>query len=207
MAKIFQIEFDSTTEEIGKAYKIFQNKYALKKKILYSVVYAIVLILGIDLIIKNYTSPTGYIASGLALGILIFNWIKPELIRKKLMKNLSELDNNEKYIMSFYDEKLVVETIIDKSVPTETVAITSTGVYTVEEGSEAEKEMSENAAEDEVFAPTTYLLSETDLCFFEKDDLLMIFINRSYIQTIPVRCLSVEQLEQVRAYYTDKNLY
>ncbi len=206
MAKIFQIEFDSTTEEIGKAYKIFQNKYALKKKLLYSVVYAIVLILGIDLIIKNYTSPTGYIASGLALGILIFNWVKPELIRKKLMKNLSELDNNEKYIMSFYDEKLVVETIIDKSVPTETVAITSTGVYTVEEGSEAEKEMPENAAE-EVITPTTYLLSETDLCFFEKDDLLMIFINRSYIQTIPVRCLTVEQLEQVRGYYTDKNLY
>lgn len=207
MAKLFQIEFDSTTEEIGKAYKIFQNKYALKKKILYTIIYIIVLILGIDLIFKNPTSPAGYIASGLSLGILLFNWIKPELIRKKLMKNLAELDNNERYIMSFYDTKLVVQTIIDKSQPTETVAITSKGVYTVEEGSEAEKEMPADAIKDEEIPPTTYNLSETELCFYEKEDLLMIFINRSYIQTIPLRCLSAEQLEQVRGYYTDKTLY
>ena len=137
MAKLFSITFDAKTEEIAEAYTAFQNRYTLRKKIIYTVVYLIVIVLGVDLIIKNYTSPAGYIATGLAAGILLFNWIKPLTVKKRLMQTLSEL-NDETYTMNFYDDKLTVETIIDKSAETETVAITSTGVYTVEEGSEAE---------------------------------------------------------------------
>ena len=206
MAKLFQIKFDAQAGEIETAYKTFQTKYALRKRIIYTVVYLIVIVLGVDLIIKNSTSPAGYIATGLAAGILLFNWIKPVTIRKKLVKTLSEL-NDETYIMSFYDTKLEIETIIDKSAPTETVAITHTGVYTIEEGSEAEKEMPEGAGETEDIPKTVYQLSETDICFEEKNDLLMLFVNRAYIHTIPARCLSESEREQVRNYFTEKGLY
>lgn len=206
MAKLFQINFDAKTAEIESAYKTFQNKYALKKQIIYTFVYLIVIVLGVDLIIKNPTSPAGYIATGLAAGILLFNWIKPVTIRKRLMKTLSEL-NDEAYIMSFYDTKIEIETIIDKSAPTETIAITSSGVYTVEEGSEAAKEMPADAVKDEEIPKTVYQLSETDISFTEKDNLFMMFVNRSYIHTIPLRCLSEAEQEQVRSYYTEKNLY
>lgn len=206
MAKLFQITFDASSGEIETAYKAFQTKYALKKRIIYTIVYAIVIVLGVDLIIKNPSSPAGFIATGLAAGILLFNWIKPVTIRKKLIKTLDEL-NDETYKMSFFDTKLEIETIIDESAPTETVAITSSGVYTIEEGSEAEKEIPADALKKEEIPKTVYQLSETDICFEEKDGLFMLFINRSFIHTIPVRCLSDGEQKMVRDYFTEKGLY
>lgn len=205
MAKLFSITFDANTEEIAEAYTAFQNKYTLRKKIIYTVVYLIVVVLGIDLIIKNPSSPPGYIATGLAAGILLFNWIKPITVKKKLMKTLSELDD-ETYVMSFYDDKLTVETIMDKTAETETVAITSTGVYTVEEGSEAEKELMENPPKEEEIQKSVYKLSETDIFFEEKNGIFMVFLNRAFIQTIPARCLSEEEQQQVRSYFEEKGL-
>ena len=122
------------------------------------------------------------------------------------MKTLSEL-GDETYVMSFYDTKLEVETIIDKSAETETVAITSTGVYAVEEGSEAEKELKENPVKDEEIQKSVYNLSETEICFEEKNGLFMVFLNRSLIQTIPVRCLTDEEQQKVRNYFEEKDLY
>lgn len=205
MAKLFSIEFDAKTEEIAEAYTAFQNRYTLRKKIIYTVVYVIVIVLGIDLIIKNPSSPAGFIATGLSAGILLFNWIKPLTVKKKLMQTLSEL-NDETYIMHFYDDKLTVETIIDTSAETETVAITSKGIYTVEEGSEAEKELLENPAEEEEIQKSVYNLSETEIFFEEKNGIFMVFLNRAFIQTIPLRCLSDEQQQQVRSYFSEKGL-
>ncbi len=205
MAKLFSITFDANTEEIAEAYTAFQNKYTLRKKIIYTVVYLIVVVLGIDLIIKNPSSPPGYIATGLAAGILLFNWIKPITVKKKLMKTLSELDD-ETYVMSFYDDKLTVETIMDKTAETETVAITSTGVYTVEEGSEAEKELMENPPKEEEIQKSVYNLSETEISFEEKNGIFMVFLNRAFIQTIPARCLSEKEQQQVRSYFEEKGL-
>lgn len=206
MAKLFQINYDASSGEIETAYKAFQTKYALKKRIIYTIIYAIVIVLGVDLIIKNPSSPAGFIATGLAAGILLFNWIKPVTIRKRLIRTLDEL-NDETYTMSFFDTKIEIETVIDKTAPTETVAITSTGIYTVEEGSEAEKEIPAEAIKDEEIPKTVYHLSETDICFEEKNDLFMVFVNRSYIHTIPMRCLSDSEKEQVRNYFTEKGLY
>lgn len=205
MAKLFSITFDAKTEEIAEAYTAFQNKYTLRKKIIYTVVYLIVVVLGIDLIIKNPTNLAGFIATGLALGILLFNWIKPVMIKKKLMKTLSEL-GDETYVMSFYDDKLTVETIIDNTAETETVAITSHGVFTVEEGSEAEKDLMENPPKEEEIQKSVYKLSETEVLFMEKNSIFMVFLNRSFIQTIPMRCLSDEEQTKVRNYFSEKGL-
>ena len=121
------------------------------------------------------------------------------------MQTLSEL-NDETYTMNFYDDKLTVETIIDKSAETETVAITSTGVYTVEEGSEAEKELMENPVKEEEIQKSVYNLSETEIFFEEKNGIFMVFLNRAFIQTIPMRCLSDEEQQQVRSYFSEKGL-
>ena len=206
MAKLFKITFDANNEEIAQAYNAFHAKYTLRKRSIYTVVYLIVIVLGVDLIIKNPTGLPGYIATGLAAGILLFNWIKPYSVKKKLLKTLSEL-GSETYVMSFYDDRLEVETIIDKNAQTETVAITTTGVYTVEEGSEAEKELKENPVQEEEIQKSVYNLSETEIFFTEKDGLFIVFLNRAFIQTIPVRCLSEEEQTMVRNYFEEKNLY
>lgn len=205
MAKLFSITFDAKTEEIAEAYTAFQNRYTLKKKIIYTVIYLIVVVLGVDLIIKNPTNLAGYIATGLAAGILIFNWIKPLTIKKKLIQTLSEL-NDETYVMSFYDDKLTVETIIDTSAETETVAITTKGIYTVEEGSEAQKELLENPVKEEEIQKSVYNLSETEVFFEEKNGIFMVFLNRAFIQTIPLRCLSEDEQKLVRSYFSEKGL-
>ena len=121
------------------------------------------------------------------------------------MQTLSEL-NDETYTMNFYDDKLTVETIIDKSAETETVAISSTGVYTVEEGSEAEKELMETPVKEEEIQKSVYNLSETEIFFEEKNGIFMVFLNRAFIQTIPMRCLSDEEQQQVRSYFSEKGL-
>ncbi len=207
MAKLFQIRFDARTNEIETAYKAFQTRFTLKKRILYTVVYGIVIVLGVDLILKNPTGLPGYIATGLAAGILLFNWIKPLTVRKKLVQTLSEL-NDETYIASFFDDRIEIETVVEKTPEeqTETVAISNTGIYKVEEGSEAAKELAQHPAEQEEIPKTVYPLAETELCFEEKDGLLFLFVNRSYIHTIPLRCLSDEETERVRAYFSEKGL-
>lgn len=205
MAKLFDIRFTAETPEIETGYKAFQNRFLLKKKVLYTIVYVIILILAIDLIVKNPTGIAGYIAGGLSLGILLFNWIKPIMIRKKLMASLDALGTSEEYEMSFYDNKIEVETIIDPNAETETVAITANGIYTVEEGSEAEKELTEEVKTPEI-ERSVYRLSETELALDEKNGLLLIYINRSNFQTIPLRCLSEEQAELVRGYFEERGL-
>lgn len=206
MAKLFELRFDAHTDEIETAYKAFQSRYTLKKRILYTFVYLIVLILGVDLIVKNPTGLPGYIASGLAAGILLFNWIKPITIRKKLVQTLSALDD-ELYTASFYDDRIEIETVIEKTEEaTETVVLTATGVYPAEEGSPSANAASAEAAEkaDEPIPKTVYRLSETELFFEERDGLFLLFVNRSYIHTIPIRCLTEEQAAQIRTYFEEK---
>lgn len=205
MAKLFDIRFDAETSEIETGYKAFQNRYLLRKKVLYTVVYVIIIVLGVDLIIKNPEGIPGYIATGLALGILLFNWIKPIMVRKKMMNTLDALGTREEYQASFYDNRIEVETIIDPNAETETVAVTPNGVYTVEEGSEAEKELPEVITQTEI-EKSVYKLAETELLLEEKNGLLLIFINRATFQTIPLRCLSEEQAEQVRSYFSERSL-
>lgn len=207
MKELFRISFDAKTEEIEKAYIAFQHKFAMRKQVLYSIVYLIIIGLGVDLIIKNPTNPAGYIAGGLAAGILVFNWVKPVTIRKRLVRTLSEL-NDETYTAAFFDDRIEIETeISEEPQETETVAITSQGVITVEEGSEAAKEIAENpdlVTDNTKPEKTVYNLAETDIRFQEKEGLFYLFVNRAYIHTIPLRCLTDKEAEQVRAYFADK---
>ncbi len=205
MAKLFQISFDARTDEIETAYKAFHTRYTLRKRVLYTIVYIIVIVLGVDLIIKNPTGLPGYIATGLAAGILLFNWIKPVLIRKKMLRTLSELDD-ETYTATFFDDRIEIETVIEKNAETEVVAISTTGVYAVEEGSKAAEELAEKPFVQEQIPKSVYPLAETELFFEEKDGIMCLYINRSNIQTIPLRCLTDEQAEQVREYFKSRGI-
>ncbi|MBO6303442.1 MAG: hypothetical protein J6N15_13490 [Ruminiclostridium sp.] len=207
----FSIKFDNTPEEIEEAYKAFQTKYALRKKLLYTVIYLIVIVLAADLIVRDMTSPMGYIAGGLALGILVFNWIKPVLIRRKMIQGISELGTDEEYTMTLYDDRIEIETqITSADKETETVAITTHGVFTVEEGSEAAKELAEHPelVRDDTKPPekTVYRLAETEVFMADHKELLLMFVNRSYIHAVPKRCLGTEEMLAFKAYFEEKGL-
>lgn len=210
MKELFSIRFDNSPQEIETAYKAFQTRYMLKKKLIYTVIYLIVIVLSADLIIKDPTGFAGYIAGGLALGILIFNWVQPVLIRRKMMTAMQELGTDETYIMHFYDDRIEVETeIISADTPTETVAITTHGVYTVEEGSEAAKEIAEDPGlvkEDTKVEKTVYRLAETEMYMSDQKDVLLLFVNRAYIHAIPRRCLGDAEILTFKSYFEEKGL-
>lgn len=208
MEELFNIRFDMDNAEIEKAYIRFQNKFTLKKKLIYTVVYIIVIILGIDLILKNPTSPFGYIAAGLGAGILLFNWIQPVMIRKKMLSILGDM-GQETYIMSFFEDRIEIATEIAPEQETEIVAITSHGVMPVEEGSEAAKEIAADPGmvrDDTKIEKSVYRLAENELTFYEDESLFHLYLNRSSFYAIPKRCLDEAALAALKEYISDKAL-
>ena len=210
MNENFSIRFDNTPEEIETAYKAFHTRYTLKKKLIYTVIYLIVVVLAADLIIKDMTNPAGYVAGGLALGILVFNWIKPVIIRKKMMQGLEALGTDETYTMTLFDDRIEIETeITSADKETEIVAVSRLGVFPVEEGSEAAKEIAEHpelVQDDTQVEKTIYRLAETEVLMSDQRDLLLMFVNRSFIHAIPKRCLSDEEVLAFKAYFEEKGL-
>ncbi len=210
MNETVSVKFDNTPEEIETAYKEFHNRYTLRRKLLYSTVYLIVVVLAADLVIRDHTNPMGYIAGGLGLGILVFNWIKPVLIRKKMMQGLEALGTDETYTMTLYEDRIEIETeITSADKETEVVAITSQGVMPVEEGSEAAKELAEHPElikDDTQIEKTVYKLAETEILLEDKHELLLLFVNRSFIHAIPKRCLGTDEMLTFKAYFEDKSL-
>ena len=208
MEEQFSFKFDMDNSEIEKAYIRFQNKFTLKRKLIYTLVYVIVIILGIDLILKNPTSPFGYIAAGLGAGILLFNWIQPVMIRKKMLSILGDM-GKETYIMSFFEDKIEISTEIAPEEETEVVAITSHGVMPVEEGSEAAKEIDANpeiVRDDTKIEKSVYRLAENELTFYEDESLFHLYINRSSFYAIPKRCLDDAAVTALKEYISDKAL-
>lgn len=208
MEENFSLRFDMSNDEIEKAYIKFQNTFTLKKKIIYTIVYLIVIVLGVDLIIKNSSSPFGYIATGLAAGILLFNWIQPILIRKKMLSILGDM-GQETYIMSFFDDKIEIETEIAPEEETEVVAITSHGVIPVEEGSEAAEKIAANpemVRDDTKIEKSVYRLAETEVTFYEDEKLFHLYLNRSSFYAVPKRCIDEETLGKLKKYIADKAL-
>ena len=208
--EILKIRFDNRPEEIEEAYKEFHNRYTLRRKVIYTVIYLIVIVLAVDLVIKNPTNPAGYIAGGLALGILVFNWVKPVIIRKKMMQSMVELGTDEVYNMKLFEDRIEVETeITPTDAETETVAITSQGVITVEEGSAAAKELAEHPEmirDDTKVEKTVYRLAETEILLGDRKCLLLMFVNRNYIHAIPKRCLGDKEMLDFKAYFEEKGL-
>ena len=210
MDEKLRITFDNTPGEIETAYNAFHRRYTFRKKMIYTVIYLIVIVLAADLIIKDYTNPAGWIAGGLGLGILVFNWIKPVLIRRKMMESLTELGTDEQYTMTLFDDRIEIETVITpEEKETETVAITAHGIFPVEEGSEAAKEIAADPGlvrDDTKIEKTVYRLAETEVCMSDQRDILLLFVNRSYIHAVPKRCLSEEEILGFKTYFEEKGL-
>ncbi|MCR4780525.1 MAG: hypothetical protein K5876_05450 [Ruminiclostridium sp.] len=209
--KLQEIIFDNSPEEIEEAYKEFHNRYTLRRKLIYTVIYLIVVVLAADLVIKNPTNPAGYIAGGLGLGILVFNWVKPVLIRRKMMQGLRELGTDETYHIRLYEDRIEIETEIRPAdAETEIVAVTAQGVIPVEEGSDAAKELAEHpelVKDDTQIEKTVYRLAETEILLCDHKELLLMFVNRSYIHAIPKRCFSGEkEILDFKAYFEEKGL-
>ena len=109
--KLLQIEYSMNLDEISDGFKLFQKKYQLRRTILFTIVYVIALILGIDFLIRDINNFYGYVLVGLSAGLIFYAWYKPVLIRRKMISTISSLAE-ETYISEFYKDKIKITTRI-----------------------------------------------------------------------------------------------
>lgn len=197
----FTIKYDNTDAEIETGYKLFQRKYMLKRNIIFTVVYGIAAGVGLDFMIADYTNLAGYILFVIGLGMMFSTWARPYYARKKLMKTLQSF-GAETYTAEFSESRIVVDTEILPDEKTETVAITSKGVMTLEEGEEASIPEEQEIKHDK----TKIELRQNTLDSMETAELFLLFLNRSLIYIFPKRCLSAEESEKLKNYFDDKNI-
>ena len=170
-----------------------------KRKILFSIVYGIAAVRGVNLIVTNYTSPIGYILTALSLGMIFSTWARPYFVRKRLMNTLKSF-NQENYIAEFFDDRIEVDTEVLDDENMETVAVTSAGVMTVDESVEI-------AEENEIKHEKSVInLVENTLDSLENENMFLLFVNRSYMYAFPKRCLTDDEQNTLRNYLTDKNI-
>lgn len=195
----FEIKYDNTLDEISKGYSSFWKKYALRRTVIFTVVYAIALGIGIDFVIHDYTSMPGYILIVIGLGMIFSTWTKPCYAKKKLLKTLESF-GEERYTAVFSDTRIVIDTEILPDQQLETVAVTSQGVMTVGEDVEIPEEKIIKHDKTKIDLRTERLDS------VETEDLFLLFVNRSLIYIFPKRCLSEEQKGKLKNYFDDKNI-
>lgn len=232
--ELFNISYDVSPEETEKAFKLFQHKFQLKRCILFTLAYAIALALGANLIWTDQSSIFGYVLVALATGMIASIWIKPRIARKRMIYTISQL-NRETYVSSFYDDKIIVSTriIYDEEDKTETIALTGSQIVKIESDDDSDAQESDsrtktdnddartekaeaqtdNSEENDVpekeEQPEPTVISLTDDMYevTEDNEMFITFLNRMLIYIYPKRCLDDEQINKLREYFTDKNLY
>lgn len=198
MEKI-QIKYTNTLPEIETGYKLFQHKYMLKRNIIFSLVYAIAAGIGISFIIRDYTNFPGYILFVIGLGMVFSTWARPYYARKRLIKTLQSF-SDEKYSAVFEDTRIVIDTEILPDDQTETVAVTSSGVMTMDQDMEIPEEQEIKHEKSKIE------LRSNTLDSMETPEMFLLFVNRSLIYIFPKRCLTEEEIGNLKNYFEDKNI-
>ena len=195
--KLLQIEYSMNLDEISDGFKLFQRKYQLKRTILFTIVYVIALILGIDFLIRDINNFYGYVLVGLSAGLIFYAWYKPVLIRRKMISTISSLAE-ETYISEFYKDKIKITTRImpeDEANPEEN----SEAV----EKSDAEQNYGEESHKKEDIVTTLYFGSDY-LDALENENMFLLFVNKRLIYIYPKRCLSDEEQDKLREILKEK---
>lgn len=195
----FEIKYDNTLPEIETGYKLFQRKYMLKRKIIFTVVYTIAAAVGVDFMINNYTNIAGYILFAIGLSMIFSTWARPYYARKKLIKTLQSF-GDEKYSAVFSDSRITIDTEVMPDAQTETVAVTTSGVMTMDQDIEVPEE------QEIKHEKTKIELRSNTLDSMETDEMFLLFLNRSLIYIFPKRCMSEEEIGKLKAYFEDKNI-
>jgi hypothetical protein len=198
---MLEIKYNNNTDEIRRAYSLFRRKYAVLRMIPLTVMFLIAVVFGVDFIIRDPADIKGYILVALGLGMLISFWTRPVMAQKRLIATIEEM-GEENYTARFFDDRIEVDTEFVPDEETEVVAISRFGVDTVENPEvleEAEKELA--AAQPE----TTVIKLGAELLYaLEEADMFCLFVNKALIYIFPKRCLSDEQTEMLRNYFTEK---
>jgi hypothetical protein len=202
---MFQINYDNSIPEIKRSYSLFRRKYALPRMLPMTIAFLIIIVLGVDFMIRdlqneNTTSFVGYILTALSAGLLISLWVRPYTAQKKLISVIEQM-GEERYIARFYDDRIEIDTeILPKDTETQTIAITKHGIQEVENPDVLEE------AEAQIIKPETSVIGLTTerLYSVEDDEMFCLFVNKALIYIFPKRCMTEEQVQGIKKYFEEK---
>ncbi len=201
---MIEIKYTNTIEEIKKGFISIHNKYMIKRTILFSVVYLIAAVLGIDFIIKAPQSFPGYALTALGVAMLISQWARPYMVRRRLVKTLMGF-YEENYIAHFYDDRIEIETelVNNENAETEIVAISRHGVETVTNPDIIDEKV-DLPLEGEKPETSVINLATEELYSKEDEEMFCLFVNRALVYVFPKRCMTDEQIKKLHDYFYDK---
>lgn len=202
---LLKISYNMELSEIGEGFKLFQRKYQLKRSIIFTIVYGIALILGVDMVIRNPQNFYGYLLIGLGAGLIFMQWYKPVAVRKKLLNTLSSM-NQESYETEIFQDMISITTIVDtdsaeeEEQSEEKTEIPEETAETVENSEEA----IENEGEESETVVSNFYFGSDLMEAMENDKMFLLFVNKSLIYIYPKRCLTEEEQTKLRDIFTDK---
>lgn len=194
--KLLQIRYSMNLDEISEGFKLFQKKYQMKRTIIFTVVYAIALVLGIDFLIRDYTNFYGYMLVGISIGLIFFDWYRPVIIRKKMIASISSLAE-ESYITDIFSSRIQITTEILNE-EAEQKDDEADGTENSDSG-----EADNNDEQQENVVTNLYFGSDL-LDAMENERMFLLFVNRSLIYIYPKRCLSDDEQNKLREIFTEK---
>ncbi|MBQ8932561.1 MAG: YcxB family protein [Ruminiclostridium sp.] len=202
---LLKISYNMELSEIGEGFKLFQRKYQLKRSIIFTIVYGIALILGVDMVIRNPQNFYGYLLIGLGAGLIFMQWYKPVAVRKKLLNTLSSM-NQESYETEIFQDMISITTIVDTDSAEEeeqSEEKTQAAEETAETVENSEEAIENEGEESETVVSNFYFGSDL-MEAMENDKMFLLFVNKSLIYIYPKRCLTEEEQTKLRDIFTDK---
>ncbi len=213
---LLKISYTMTLEEIEAGFKLFQRKYSLKRSILFTVVYSIALVFGVDFIIRGAGNFYGYVLTGLALGLIFWTWYRPVYIRKKMIASISSMAQ-ETYISEFFGNRIEITTQILDKITEENVENSAEKVENIADNDnkpyneDYEIQVRDDETEDTDESEKTEEIVKTTLNFgtelmdaLENEEMFLLFVNKSLIYIYPKRCLEENEQETLRNILKDK---
>lgn len=188
---LLKISYDMELSEIEEGFKLFQKKYQFKRTVIFTIVYAIAAILGIDMIVRNPQNFYGYLLTGIGIGLVFMQWYRPVMIRKKLIATLSSM-TQETYETEIFSDKIQITTTV---LAEETEDNEQTDMQSAEDKAEQTKEER---------VTSTFFFGADYMDAMENEQMFLLFVNKSLIYIYPKRCLSEDQQDTLRRILTEK---
>jgi len=174
-----QIEYNITNKEQDLSYSAYQKKFMLKNLIIKSVVLFLLFAFFIQKVIFSPNNTVNWVVVGLSFGYLFFIWYNPYKMKKNMLLALLSIED-DRYEFSLYEDYFSIKTILPK------------------------EDLDENEENQDEIPPRIVDFSKDHIEILETNELFIIILKKQTIYTIPKRCLSEIQQEEVREAFLAK---
>ncbi|MDO5560369.1 MAG: hypothetical protein Q4F95_12330 [Oscillospiraceae bacterium] len=195
---IISKEYHIPIEMFASAFKDFQKKFVYPKNYIMTVVLAFIAVSYTSSLIKNPGNSVCVLIIILCAGLIFGMWMNPVMIRNKLMKSVSGIQN-DRYIAEFSDDCLYISTTdCDEFENTADAAQEETNDHDDEQEDEDDffKEPEEKISDS---IPKTQInFIHDDIRTLEKNDYFLVYIVKKTFYVVPKNIFTHDEIETIK---------